>query len=97
MKLNRRRVDRVTTPLSVKWVEGSGTTRNISEMGIQFATEDLVEVGNMIKLAVSIPSGPDMDQTVHALCDATVIRVEHAAPSGTMFNVAAAFEKMTFH
>lgn len=97
IKRNRRRVDRVISLLPVKWVNGSGTTRNISEIGIQFATESLVEVGKVIKLAISIPSDRNSDRTVHALCDAKVVRVEHVNPSGTLLNVAAAFEGMKLH
>ncbi len=97
IKRNRRRVDRMASLLPVKWVEGSGFTRNISETGILFATKCLIEVGKVIKLAVSIPSGRDMDETVHALCDAKVVRVEKSNPAGTEFNIAVAFEGMKLH
>lgn len=97
IKLNRRRVERMKSLLPVKWVEGSGFTRDISESGILFVTECLVDVGKMIKLAVSIPSDRDVDQTIHALCDAKVVRVEKANPSGTEFNIAVAFEGIKLH
>ncbi len=94
---DRRRADRSNCEFPVRWAEGLGTTRDINEFGVLFETDQPLSYGRPLKMAISIPSMNGDGIPIHALIEATVVRVEEPVGLDDRYWVAATFSSLKLH
>ena len=93
----RRRAERINCEFPVRWAEGLGTTHDLNEFGVLFETDRPLSRGRPLKMAISIPSMNGDGIPVHALIEATVVRVEEPMGIDDRFWVAATFSSLKLH
>lgn len=93
----RRRAERINCEFPVRWAEGVGTTHDLNEYGVLFETDRHLSRGRPLKMAISIPSKNGDGIPVHALCEATVVRVEEPMGLDDRYWIAATFSSLKLH
>ncbi len=93
----RRRAERINCAFPVRWAEGLGTTLDINEFGVMFETDRELNCGRPIKMAISIPSKDGNGIPIHALVEATVVRVEEPMGLDDRYRIAASFSSLKLH
>ncbi len=93
----RRRAERINCEFPVRWAEGLGTTHDLNEFGILFETDQQLNCGRPLKMAISIPSTNGDGIPTHALVEAMVVRVEEPMGIDDRYWVAATFSSLKLH
>ena len=94
---DRRRAERIHCEFPVRWAEGLGTTHDLNEYGVLFQTDRPLRCGRPLKMAISIPSKKGDGIPIHALVEATVVRVEEPMGIDDRYWVAATFSSLKLH
>ena len=85
----------VETPVKVRKSDGTetpGLTRDLSSNGIFLYSEAGMAEGSKLELVVMLPAGLGVGQGGWALCQASVVRVEHSDGQGV--GIAATLDRI---